>query len=211
MLAALPEADRELLMMREVEGISAQDIAEIIGVAYATTRWRIHQARKRFKQLWTERYGEDPGMSTTPDIPNEDDDAAFWASMRSAMAAHGRPAGARMPRPVDPAAIRRRAARESETEQRVIRTTWWARAGWISAAAAGLTVAVLALRGQPAGPIDSATNDRLAAIEAQLAEVTSQRDALADASNQVFTEDGSAVVIPSADLKPPTATCPFGW
>lgn len=58
-MAALPEHYRELLIMREVEGISPQDLATITETDYGTTRWRIHQARKLFREEWRRRYGEE--------------------------------------------------------------------------------------------------------------------------------------------------------
>lgn len=58
-MTTLPENYRELLTMREVEGLSPQEIATITDSDYGTTRWRIHQARKLFRQAWIERYGEE--------------------------------------------------------------------------------------------------------------------------------------------------------
>jgi RNA polymerase sigma-70 factor (ECF subfamily) len=58
-LDAMPENYRELIVLREIEGISPRDIAEQIGVDYGTARWRIHHARKLFKQEWLNRYGSD--------------------------------------------------------------------------------------------------------------------------------------------------------
>ena len=58
-LEAMPENYRELIVLREIEGISPRDIAEQIGVDYGTARWRIHHARKLFKQEWLNRYGSE--------------------------------------------------------------------------------------------------------------------------------------------------------
>ena len=60
-LDAMPENYRELIVLREIEGISPRDIAEQIGVDYGTARWRIHHARKLFKQEWVSRFGSDVG------------------------------------------------------------------------------------------------------------------------------------------------------
>ena len=43
-MSELPESYRELLVMREVEGLSPQEIATVTDTDYGTTRWRIHQA-----------------------------------------------------------------------------------------------------------------------------------------------------------------------
>jgi len=56
-LAELPDKYREILIMREMDGIPAEDIATIIGVDYGTTRWRLHKARTLFHTAWTARYG----------------------------------------------------------------------------------------------------------------------------------------------------------
>jgi len=58
-LAALPEKYRELIRMRDIEGYGSDEIAKIIDVDYGTTRWRIHQARKLFRQAWVARFGEE--------------------------------------------------------------------------------------------------------------------------------------------------------
>ena len=58
-LGALPEKYREILVMREMEGIPAEAIAEHIGVEYGTTRWRLHEARRLFREQWTATYGEE--------------------------------------------------------------------------------------------------------------------------------------------------------
>ena len=58
-LATLPEKYREILVMREMEGQAAEDIATAIGVDYGTTRWRLHEARRRFRDAWVARFGED--------------------------------------------------------------------------------------------------------------------------------------------------------
>jgi RNA polymerase sigma-70 factor (ECF subfamily) len=59
-MATLPEKYRELIRLRDVEGYGSDEIAQIIGVDYGTTRWRIHQARKLFRQAWVARFGEEP-------------------------------------------------------------------------------------------------------------------------------------------------------
>ena len=62
-LGTLPEKYREILVMREMEGLPAEEIAERIGVEYATTRWRLHEARRLFRNAWLARFGADEGVS----------------------------------------------------------------------------------------------------------------------------------------------------
>ena len=58
-LADLPEKYRVLIVLRELEGVPAEAIAERIGIDYGTTRWRLHEARRLFRAAWISRYGED--------------------------------------------------------------------------------------------------------------------------------------------------------
>ena len=58
-LAELPEKYRSIIVMREMEGVAAEDIARTIGVDYSTTRWRLHQARLLFRQAWVARFGKE--------------------------------------------------------------------------------------------------------------------------------------------------------
>ncbi len=59
-LASLPEKYRDLLIMREMEDIPAEDIARQIKVDYGTTRWRLHEARRLFRLAWIARFGNGP-------------------------------------------------------------------------------------------------------------------------------------------------------
>ncbi len=58
-MSLVPEKYRELLILRDVEGHGAEEIATMTDVDYGTTRWRIHNARKLFRKAWIEHYGED--------------------------------------------------------------------------------------------------------------------------------------------------------
>ena len=58
-LATLPEKYRDLLIMREMEGLAAESIAENLQLDYGTTRWRLHEARRLFRVAWVARFGEE--------------------------------------------------------------------------------------------------------------------------------------------------------
>ena len=58
-LRELPDKYREILVMREMDELPAEDIAQVIGVDYGTTRWRLHQARKLFREAWLARWPEE--------------------------------------------------------------------------------------------------------------------------------------------------------
>lgn len=57
-LNELPNKYAEVIRMKDLEGFGAKEISEITQVTHATVRWRLHQARKLFRGLWNERYGE---------------------------------------------------------------------------------------------------------------------------------------------------------
>lgn len=49
-IAALPDDQREVLLLRSVEGLSHDEIAAVTGANPATVRWRLHRARERVAQ-----------------------------------------------------------------------------------------------------------------------------------------------------------------
>jgi RNA polymerase sigma-70 factor (ECF subfamily) len=49
-LAALPEDDREILILIAWQGLSPRDAAHVVGCSAATLRVRLHRARKRLAQ-----------------------------------------------------------------------------------------------------------------------------------------------------------------
>jgi RNA polymerase sigma-70 factor (ECF subfamily) len=60
-LSRLPVKYRTVLILRDIEGISCERIAEILEVVPATVRWRIFQARKLFRGAWDQE-GESHGL-----------------------------------------------------------------------------------------------------------------------------------------------------
>ena len=53
----LPEKYRAVLVLRDLENFSTSDIAAILNRKEATIRWRLSEARSRFKELWEQRVG----------------------------------------------------------------------------------------------------------------------------------------------------------
>lgn len=51
-LELLPENYRALLVLRDMEGFSSKEISDICGSNHATVRWRLHRARRIFRQAW---------------------------------------------------------------------------------------------------------------------------------------------------------------
>lgn len=46
---------RSVLTLREIEGLSCPEIAEIVGATHVTVRWRLHRGRKLFQEEWERR------------------------------------------------------------------------------------------------------------------------------------------------------------
>ncbi|WP_327588837.1 RNA polymerase sigma factor [Nonomuraea sp. NBC_00507] len=53
-LAALPEDDREILLLVAWHGLSPKEAARVVGCSFAAFRVRLHRARKRLKQAMNE-------------------------------------------------------------------------------------------------------------------------------------------------------------
>lgn len=47
-LAALSDGDREVLLLRDVHGLSGEEVAQVLGVTLAAMKTRLHRARLRF-------------------------------------------------------------------------------------------------------------------------------------------------------------------
>ncbi len=62
MLATLPEQDRELLVLKEMEGFSVQELAEILNLNVNTVKVRLFRARGRIMDVYRRRM--DPGGKT---------------------------------------------------------------------------------------------------------------------------------------------------
>lgn len=51
-LDRLPPKYKTVLTLRDIQGLSCEEIAEIVGCTNATVRWRLHRARRLFKDIW---------------------------------------------------------------------------------------------------------------------------------------------------------------
>lgn len=58
LLAQLPAELRTTLVLREMEQLSYEEVAEVMHVPIGTVRSRLHTARERFRKLWVEAVGE---------------------------------------------------------------------------------------------------------------------------------------------------------
>ncbi|MCH2102008.1 MAG: sigma-70 family RNA polymerase sigma factor [Planctomycetes bacterium] len=60
-LSGLPEKFRIVLALRDLEGLSCGEIGERVGATAGTVRWRLHHARKLFRDHWERTLGKEEG------------------------------------------------------------------------------------------------------------------------------------------------------
>lgn len=56
-LGELPDKYRAVMVLSDLEGIGAKEIATMTGTTHATVRWRHHRARKLFREAWERIFG----------------------------------------------------------------------------------------------------------------------------------------------------------
>jgi RNA polymerase sigma-70 factor (ECF subfamily) len=61
-LERIPEKYRSVLVLRDLENFSTSEIAAILDRKEATIRWRLAEARHRFKDLWEKRLERDEAI-----------------------------------------------------------------------------------------------------------------------------------------------------
>ena len=54
-MAEIPEAYRQVLILRDLEGFCTSEVAAITDRSEATIRWRLAEARKMFREAWERR------------------------------------------------------------------------------------------------------------------------------------------------------------
>ena len=60
-LDQLPPNYKTVLVLRDLEGLSCKEISSVTGASYPTVRWRLHTARKIFKEKWERHNKRIPG------------------------------------------------------------------------------------------------------------------------------------------------------
>ena len=51
-LSRLPDKYRIPLTMKDIDGLSVEEVARILDISYSTVRWRLHKARTLFRERW---------------------------------------------------------------------------------------------------------------------------------------------------------------
>ncbi|MCA9001953.1 MAG: sigma-70 family RNA polymerase sigma factor [Planctomycetes bacterium] len=64
-LDGLAEHFRTALVLREFEGLSCKEIADVVGATQVTVRWRLHRGRKLFLEAWNRRQDGDGERGNT--------------------------------------------------------------------------------------------------------------------------------------------------
>ncbi len=52
-LSEMPDKYRVPLSLKDIDGLSVDEVARILDVTYATVRWRLHKARSMFRERYT--------------------------------------------------------------------------------------------------------------------------------------------------------------
>lgn len=63
-LEALAPHFQSALILRELEGLPCNEIAEIVGATHVTVRWRLHRGRKLFQEEWERRLNEQESVAS---------------------------------------------------------------------------------------------------------------------------------------------------
>ncbi len=58
-MAALPERQRMVLQLFELDGLSAADVAEVLGISAGTVRWHAHEGRAALRRALAGTYGNE--------------------------------------------------------------------------------------------------------------------------------------------------------
>jgi len=65
-LAGLPEKYRLPLVLKDVDGLSVEEVARVMDLSYSTVRWRLHKARTLFRERWTRQLRREERPHTAP-------------------------------------------------------------------------------------------------------------------------------------------------
>lgn len=67
-LKSLPEHYREVLLLKDVEGLSVEEVADVVGESLAATKSRLHRARLELRQLLEGVLGDGTAPAPCPEL-----------------------------------------------------------------------------------------------------------------------------------------------
>lgn len=70
-IAALPREQREVLILRDVENLSAEEAAAVVGIEVGALKSRLHRARMAMRELLASTLGDVPDSEPCPDLAQE--------------------------------------------------------------------------------------------------------------------------------------------
>ncbi len=79
-ILSLSERDREVLVLRDVEGLSAEEAAQVIGVELGALKSRLHRARTELRQRLVAVLGEDSELGGEAPCPELADELTSYAA-----------------------------------------------------------------------------------------------------------------------------------
>lgn len=69
-LGQLPAASREVLVLRDVEGLTAPEVAEVLGISVDAVKSKLHRARAALHKLLAPAFGSELRDATKSDCPD---------------------------------------------------------------------------------------------------------------------------------------------
>ncbi|MHC4952720.1 MAG: RNA polymerase sigma factor [Planctomycetota bacterium] len=64
-LQRLPEKYRVPLTLKDIDGMSVDEVARVLDVSYSTVRWRLHKARRLFRDKWQRQLSREERMEAS--------------------------------------------------------------------------------------------------------------------------------------------------
>jgi RNA polymerase sigma factor (sigma-70 family) len=78
-MAQLSQLDREVLLLAEWEGLTAAEIAQVLGCLVVTARGRLHRARRRFGEVFESMAGADGRGELDAASPVPPEGSSAWS------------------------------------------------------------------------------------------------------------------------------------
>lgn len=79
-IGSLPEESREVIVLRDVEGLSAEEAAGIVGIEVGALKSRLHRARLELRKRLSDLLGDEGKLAGPPPCPGLAQELAAYAS-----------------------------------------------------------------------------------------------------------------------------------